>query len=79
MDVAPLETDEETALAGIRAMEEFYHQIGMPTNYAELGIDPTDAQLEEMADRCEKAAGEFIGSAKKLYRADMLEIYRMAR
>ena len=78
MGVPPLETDLETALAGIQAMEAFYHRIGMPTNLAELGIHPSDAQLEEMADRCEKAAGGFLGSAKILYRSDMLKIYRMA-
>lgn len=30
-------TDEEIALAGIKAMEEFYHAIGMPINIKELG------------------------------------------
>ena len=79
MGVEPKGTEEETALAGIRAMEDFYHRIGMPTNFAELGIAPTDAQLEEMADRCEIATGGSLGSAKVLYRPDMLEIYRMAR
>lgn len=79
MDVEPTDSDEETALAGIRAMEDFYHRIGMPTNFAELGINPTDAQIEEMADRCEIAVGGWLGSAKKLYRPDMLEIYKMAR
>ena len=78
MGVEPKETDEETAIAGIEAMEDFYHSIGMPANFDELGIHPSDEQLEEMADRCEKAVDGWMGSARKLYRDDMLEIYRMA-
>lgn len=78
MGVELMASDEETALAGICAMEDFYHRIGMPTNFSELGIQPTDAQLEEMADRCEKAVGGWLGSAKKLYRDDMLAIYKLA-
>ena len=66
-------------VAGIAAMEEFYHRIGMPVNMRELGIEPTDEQIEELASRCEAAVGGSLGSAKVLYRKDMLEIYRMAR
>ncbi len=71
-------TDEEIAMKGIEAMEDFYRAIHMPTNLHELGIDPTEAQMEEMAKRCAIAAGGKKGSAKVLYEADMLEIYRMA-
>ncbi len=71
-------TEEETALAGIRAMEDFYHAIGMPVNLRELGIAPTDQQIEELADRCEKATGGHQGSAKALYRNDMAAVFRMA-
>lgn len=79
MGVAPQETDEETALKGIEAMETFYHSIGMPTNFRELGIEPTDAQIHEMAVRCGEAVGGSKGSAKVLYPKDMEEIYKNAR
>lgn len=69
---------EEIALKGIEAMEEFYHSIGMPTNFKELGIDPTDEQLNDMAARCAWAAGGLQGSAKILFKKDMYEIYKMA-
>ena len=36
-------TDEEIALKGIEAMVDFYHSIGMPASFHELGIDPTGA------------------------------------
>ena len=79
MGVTPRETDRETALAGIEAMEAFYRRIGMPTNMRELGIEPTDAQIGAMADSCARACGGKKGSAKVLYRDDMAEIYRRAR
>ena len=48
---------EETALAGIAAMEDFYHRIAMPANLKELGIAPTEEQIRAMAASCAKASG----------------------
>lgn len=79
MDVEHTGNDEETALKGIEAMEEFYHSIGMPTNMRELGIHPTEEQIHEMAVRCAAACGGSQGSARVLYQEDMEKIYRMAR
>ncbi len=78
MQVDPEGTDEEIALKGIAAMEEFYHSIGMPVNMKELGVTPTDRQIHEMAVRCAKACGGQKGSAKILCQDDMEEIYRLA-
>ncbi len=72
-------TDEEVAEAGICAMEDFYRSIGMPVNLNELGIHPTDVQIEDMANRCMIAAGTGTGSAKKLNREDAIRIYQNAR
>ena len=71
-------TDEEIALKGIEAMVDFYHSIGMPASFHELGIDPTDAQIDEMARRCLEASGSALGSAKKLDLDDMIAIYHAA-
>lgn len=79
MGVTGAGTDEEIAEAGIRAMEDFYHQIGMPVNMKELGIAPTDGQIEEMAERCMAACGGHTGSARKLSKEDMIRIYENAR
>ena len=76
---APGMRDKDVALAGISAMEEFYHRIGMPVNLHELGIEPTDEQIEELADGCARATGGHVGTAKVLYKEDMANIYRMAR
>lgn len=79
MGVEPGAGDEETALRGIAAMEDFYRRIGMPTNMRELGIQPTDRQIRELAANCVRAVGGSVGSAKRLYGADMIAIYEMAR
>ena len=79
MDVKPGSSDEETALAGIRAMEAFYRRIGMPTNIKELGVELTDEQIEEMAAAVAVVCGDPFGSAKKLSKKDVAEIYRKAR
>ena len=71
-------TDEEIALKGIEATVDFYHSIGMPASFHELGIAPTDAQINEMARRCLEASGSALGSAKKLSLDDMIAIYRAA-
>ena len=71
-------SDEETALRGIEQMEDFFRSIRMPTCFSELGIHPTQAQLEEMAHKCYLAVGGLLGSARKLDERDMLAIYQMA-
>ena len=78
MGVEPGKDDMETGLKGIKAMEDFYRAISMPTNLKELGIDPTEEQLETMAKNARIAAGGPKGSAKKLEAEDMLKIYQMA-
>ena len=76
MGVEAGNSDEETALKGIEAMEAFYHRIGMPVSLKELGISPSDEQLQELAKKCSIASGRKKGSAKVLREADMLAIYR---
>ena len=72
-------SDEDVALAGIRAMEEFYHRIGMPVNMTELGMNPTEEQIREMAEGSLRAVGGPLGSAKKLEVEDVITIYHMAK
>lgn len=69
---------EEVALRGIEAMEDFYRSIHMPTCFSELGIAPTQEQLETMAHMFHIAWGGKKGTAKVLAEADALKIYQMA-
>jgi len=71
-------SDEEIALKGIEAMEDFFRSIDMPVNMKELGIKPTEEQIKDMAARCKEAAGPLKGAAMHLEISDMEEIYRMA-
>ena len=78
MQVEDVGSDEEIALKGIEAVENFYREIKMPTSLKELGIEPTDSQLIEMSHRCAVAVGGSRGSAKKIFEEDMLKIYQAA-
>ena len=71
-------SDDAAALRGIELMEDFFRSIHMPTCFSELGIQPTQEQLEEMAHKCYLAVGGLLGSAKKLDEGDMLAVYKMA-
>ena len=73
------DSDEETALAGIQAMEEFYHSIQMPTTISELGIELTEEQIETLAYKCSFENKRTIGTIKKLDTQDMENIFRLAR
>lgn len=78
MQVKPCPTDEETALKGIEAMEDFFRSIGMPTNLSELGVSPSEDDIKVLAKNCAIATGGKIGSAKQLFESDMEAIYKMA-
>lgn len=70
--------DMETALRGIEAMEDFYRSVEMPVSIRELGVDPTDEQLHEMAEKCSHFRKRTIGCVKKLDVDDMYRIYKNA-
>lgn len=68
------EHPEATALAGIRQLEAFFRQLGLPVTLGELGV-PTD-RLEEMARKCTERGP--IGSFASLGEKEVLAIYRLA-
>ena len=79
MGISATGTDEEIALKGIEAMEDFYREIKMPTNLRELGVNATDEDLALMAHKCAVGVNGGKGSARFLREEDMLEIYKMSR
>ena len=78
MGIEPKASDEETALAGIAALEDFFHSIQMPVTLKELGVEPTEEQILAMSASFAKGCGGKKGTAKLLYEADIAAIYRMA-
>ena len=76
--IKPCATDEETALKGIEATEDFFRSIGMPTNLKELGVSPSEDEIKLLAKNCAIAVGGKVGSAMVLREEDMANIYRMA-
>ena len=79
MGVVPAATDEETALLGIAAMEDYFRSIGMPVTLSELlGRTVSEEEIQTLAHNCALATGGKVGSAMVLYEEDMANIYRMA-
>ena len=76
MEVKDEGTDEEIALRGIEAMEDFYRSIKMPTNLRELGVNATEEDLVTMAHKCAVGVGGEMGSARVLNEEDMLNIFK---
>lgn len=70
---------EATALKGIEAWEDWCRSIGMPISLRELGVTPTDAQIEEMAEKCVATGGGHVGFFQTLYKEDIIKIFEMAR
>ena len=76
-----LGADDPAVMAekGIRATEQFFREIGMPTNIRELGIELSDEEIEELARKCSNDGVRIVGGFKRIDRADMVKIYHMAR
>ena len=71
---------EETAERGICAIEEFYHQIGMPTSIHELlGREITDQEIDTMVEKCSRGGTITLGAMEVLDTQAMRDIYLMAR
>ena len=51
----------------------------MPTSMSELGIEPTDAQIEEMAIKCVATGNGSVGFFKKLNKDDVINIFNMSK
>jgi alcohol dehydrogenase YqhD (iron-dependent ADH family) len=63
----------------IARMEEFFKSIGMPVSMGELGVNPTDAQIEELAVKCTFFGTRKVGVVIPLDKAGLISIYKAAR
>jgi hypothetical protein len=67
---------EQTAIEGIRRVENFFKSLGLPASLKELGI--TDDRLEEMASKATKSDTATVGNFIKLNKKDVYNILRLA-
>ncbi len=67
-------SDEETALAGIKALGSFIKGIGLQANLWELGVGK-DADLKAIADSCAIAPGSY----KRMTQEEIFEIFNECR
>lgn len=79
MGVTPGADDEQTALAGVGALEDFFRAVHMPSTLAELGCSPTDEQLRELADKCCDGDTHTVGHFLPLTSSDVESILRAAK
>ncbi|MBR1558316.1 MAG: iron-containing alcohol dehydrogenase [Prevotella sp.] len=71
---------EETAEWGIRAMEDFYRTIGMPTSIHELlGREITEEEIDVMVDKCSRGGTITLGALEVIDTEAMRKIYEMAK
>lgn len=78
LDVPRGADDEETALAGIAAMENFYREIKMPVSIRGLGVEPSEAQIKKMSAKCAANHPDGMGKMKKLFEDDIERIFKAA-
>lgn len=68
----------KAALEGIAHMEAFFQAIDMPVSLKELGVQPTEEQYWEMANKCTKGNTKKEGAFGQLTAEDIYKIYKMA-
>ena len=72
-------TTDERARAGIDAMENYFRELGTPTNFSELGIGiQSDDELKFLADMVTSNGTKKVATFLPLDRELVLEIYRKA-
>ncbi len=76
--LAPTGDDERDSLRAIEHMEEYFRSINMPTSLKELGINPSDEDLEKLAIKCSFFKTRKVGNIKALDVNDIKAIYKMA-
>ncbi len=69
--------EEETALKGIEALNNFFKEVGMPTSIGELGLKLTEADIEQMTNNC-LLGSTTLGHFKPLSKEDIIAIYNNA-
>jgi alcohol dehydrogenase YqhD (iron-dependent ADH family) len=70
------ESPEAIALEGIRRLESFFHDMGLPVRLDDLGV-PSDEHFDVMAAKA--VAYGPLGNFKKIHKDDILHILKLAQ
>ena len=68
-----------TAQAGIDKMNQFYKKVGMPTNLRELGVNPSEKDIEELSIKATNFGKRLVGNKIGLDKDDLIKIFTMAK
>lgn len=77
MQVEEKESDEETALEGIKALKKYFKELGMPTSLKELGID--ESNFESLAYNFTFKGKREINDRVKIGYKEALDIFNLAK
>lgn len=69
-------SDKEAAYQGIKCLRDFFHELGLPTTFAELGVPHPDIDL--LVAKLHENKGTTIGGYMPLSADETTEIYRIA-
>ncbi len=64
-----------TARQAIARLEDFYHSLGMPARFADIGARAEDIPL--LAKQCQRNNGVYCGFFRPLAEKDLVKIYEM--
>lgn len=72
--------DEAVALEGISRLEKWFRSLDMPVSFSDMGLTPTDEEIESMAQRALKNnKNGYLGVVRKLYKEDIVQILKNSR
>ncbi len=72
-------TPIERARAGIRETEEFWHSLGLPLSFTELGIGiKDDAEIEKLADSLSSGGTKKVAVFRPIGKEEAIAIYKLA-
>ena len=77
MGVSTTTSFEQAARVGINRVEKYFESIGMPTRLSQLSITPKF--FDDMANKATNNNQTPVDGIKKLYKEDIIEIFKLAK
>ena len=75
-DVPVSDDKKAVAMEGIRRLRDFFHSLGLPLTFSELGVEQPD--IDRLTESLHRNKGERVGNYVKLTRQDSREIFQLA-